>query len=103
MKKPFSSSRKAEVSSLKECIEELLSAYKLRGKLNQTHVLDSWAKIMGSTIAKRTEQIYFQDKKLFVKLNSAPLKHELSMSKNKIITLLNEDAGNRLIEEIVFL
>jgi len=103
LKKPIHTSRKAEVSSLKECIEELLSSYKLKGKLNQTHVVTSWEKIMGSPIAKRTVNVFFQDKKLFVKLNSAPLKHELSMSKSKIIKMLNEDVGENLIEDVVFL
>lgn len=58
---------------------------------------------MGSPIAKRTSKIYFQENKLFVKLNSAPLKHELTMSKSKIIKMLNEDAGSNVIEEIIFL
>lgn len=103
MKKPFYTSRKAEVSSLKECIDELLNSYKLRGKLDQTHVISSWEKVMGSPIARRTVSLYFQEKKLFVKLNSAPLKHELSMSKSKIIKMLNEDVGAALVEDIVFL
>lgn len=103
LKKPYYSPRKSEVSSLKECIDELLNSYKLKGKLNQTHILASWEKIMGNPIAKRTVQLFFQDNKLFVKLNSAPLKQELSMSKSKIIKLLNEDVGEKLIEDVVFL
>jgi flagellar motor protein MotB len=103
VKKPSYTSRKAEVSSLKECIEELLNSYKLKGKLNQTHVMTSWEKIMGVAIAKRTVSLSFSDKKLFVKLNSAPLKQELSMSKSKIIKMLNDDVGDTLVEEIIFL
>jgi predicted nucleic acid-binding Zn ribbon protein len=103
VKRPFYSSRKADVSSLKECIDELLNSYKLKGKLDQTHVMASWEKVMGSPIASRTVSLSFQEKKLFVKLNSAPLKQELSMSKSKIIKLLNENVGANLIDEIIFL
>ena len=103
MKKSSPTSRKADVSPLKDCIKELLDVYKLNGKINQTNIIASWEKIMGASIAKRTSKIYFQENKLFVKLNSAPLKQELTMSKSKIIKMLNEDAGSNVVEEIIFL
>jgi predicted nucleic acid-binding Zn ribbon protein len=103
LKKPTHTSRKAEVSPLKDAINELLDAYKLKGKLNQNNIIGSWEKLMGAPIAKRTTKIYFQEKKLFVKLNSAPLKQELNLSKSKIIKMLNEDSGEIIVEEIIFL
>lgn len=103
MKKPSFSSRKAEVHSLKECIDELLDMYRIRGRFNQTQIISSWEKLMGASVSKRTTNIFFRDKTLFIKLSSASLKHELSMSKTKIIQLLNEEAGDKVVEEVVFL
>ena len=57
---------------------------------------------MGPTVANRTTKIYFRDKKLFVYLNSAPLREELFNGRDKIIKLLNEEAGTEIIEEIIF-
>lgn len=99
----FPGRRKSETATLKECIDELLDAYRLRGKFNETHILNSWERIMGKPIASRTTQLTIRDQKMYIQLNSAPLKHELNMSKSKIIQLLNDDLGVELIREIIFL
>jgi hypothetical protein len=98
-----SNPRKAEISPLKDVINDLLKAYKLTGKFNETHIIASWERIMGAPIAKRTTSLNISNKKMYVKLNSAPLKQELSMSKTKIVELLNNDLGQVVIEEIIFL
>ena len=95
--------RNADISPLKDCIHDLIETYRLRGKLSQTHVITSWERLMGQPIAKRTTDIFFKDKKLFIKLSSAPLKQELQLSKLKIIKMLNEDVGSDIIEDVVFL
>ena len=102
-KKQEQTFRKAETSSLKEAIDELLNAYKLRGKYNETHIVAAWSRIMGPAIANRTNKIYVKNKKLYIQLNSAPLKNELSMSKSKILEILNKDVQQELLEEVVFL
>jgi predicted nucleic acid-binding Zn ribbon protein len=102
-KKQEQTFRKAETSSLKEAIDELLNAYKLRGKFNETHIVASWSRIMGPAIANRTSKIFIKNKKLYVQLNSAPLKSELSMSKSKIVEILNKDLKEELLEEVIFL
>jgi hypothetical protein len=38
-----------------------------------------------------------------VQLNSAPLKSELSMSRAKIVEILNKDLKEELLEEVIFL
>lgn len=95
--------RHSNAQGIKDVVEELLNAYKLRSKYNETYIVSSWEKIMGTQIANRTEKIYVKNKKLFIKLSSAPLKHEFSMAKTKLIDLLNKEAGQPIIEDIVFL
>jgi predicted nucleic acid-binding Zn ribbon protein len=95
--------RKADVAPLKDVINDLLKAYKLKGKFNETHIIASWERIMGTPIANRTSALNIHNKKMYVKLSSAPLKQELSMSKSRIVELLNNDLGEVVIEEIIFL
>jgi len=102
-KKNFHNGRKADILSLKEGIEDLLDAFKLKGKFNETHIIASWERIMGAPIAKRTTSLNIRNAKMYVKLNSAPLKHELNMSKTKILDLLHRDLGEKVIEEIYFM
>lgn len=52
-------------------------------------------------ISKHTTEIYISGKKLFVKVDSSPLKQELSYSKTKLMQALNEQVGKAVIEEIV--
>lgn len=95
--------RKAEISPLKDAIDEMLKAYKINGKINETKVLESWEKLMGRTIAARTTDLKFRYKKLYVTLNSAPLRQELAMSKSKLIELLNKDFSEKVVEDVIFL
>ncbi len=95
-------SRRSNDQTLKEAVDSMLKAYRLDGKLQQLKLIDSWEKLMGPTVANRTVEIKIYGKKLFVILNSASLRQELFQEREKIIKLLNEEAGAAVIEEIVF-
>jgi predicted nucleic acid-binding Zn ribbon protein len=95
--------RKADVQPLKDSIQSLVNTYKLQGKLNEVNVVASWEKIMGKAVALKTQEIYFKNNKLFVRLTSAPLKHELNMAKAKVADMINQEMGVKVIEEVVFL
>ena len=88
--------------SLKSAIGQFLKVSKLSGRLAEQKVIDGWEKIMGAMIAKHTREISIYDKKLFLQLDSAPLKQELFYSREKIMQMLNEEAGEVVIKEIVF-
>ena len=87
--------------SLKNAIGDFLKAANLSGKLAEQKVIDGWEKIMGKMIAKHTRQISIYDKKLFLQIDSAPLKQELFYSREKIIKMMNEEAGEEVIKEVV--
>jgi predicted nucleic acid-binding Zn ribbon protein len=95
--------RSTKALPLKQAIENMLDLYKLRSKFNETYIVAYWEKIMGLPISSRTTEIYIQDKKLFVQLDSAPLRNELLMAKSKIVTLINKEVGEDIIEDVVFL
>lgn len=89
--------------SLGEAIEEMLKAYRLKPKLTEIKAIKSWEKLMGQAISSRTREIFIRDRKLFLRLNSSVLKQELVMAREKIINFINEEAGEKIIEEVVFL
>ena len=94
--------RNNDTQTLKEAMQKLLQSYRLQQKYTETEMVNAWGRLMGKPIAKRTTQVYFHDKKLFVKLNSAPLKQELQMSKTKVLTILRQEFGADAVEDIVF-
>lgn len=87
--------------TIKQAIDELLRTYRIDGKMAEVKLIDSWEKIMGAMIAKHTTDIFIRNKYLFVKLDSAALRQELSFSKEKIVKLLNDAAGGQVIEQVV--
>lgn len=96
------SPRKYNDQSLKDALQEMLESFHLDQKFRQKRMVGSWEKIMGAAVARRTTEIIFRNKKLFVYLNSASLREELFNSREKIKVLLNEEAGAEIVEEIVF-
>ncbi|MDQ7947696.1 MAG: DUF721 domain-containing protein [Pedobacter sp.] len=95
--------RKPNDITLKEAITKMLSVYRLRGKFDETGIVAMWPELMGTAVANRTTQIYVNQQKLFVRIESSVIKNELLMVRSGIIQKLNERAGNEVIKEIIFL
>ncbi|MEO9868948.1 DciA family protein [Ekhidna sp.] len=92
---PIKSFRNAFKGFLKE--ENLEHTYK------QKQVIADWGKIMGKTIASRTTKMFFNQKTLFVKLTSAPLKSEMQNSKAQILDLIAKEIGPGEVDDVRFL
>lgn len=95
--------RKPNDITLKDAIAKMLAVYRLKGRFDETGVVNHWPDIMGTAVANRTTQLYVSNKKLFVRIESAVIKNELLMVKTGIIDKLNERVGAQVITEIVFL
>ncbi|POY39354.1 DUF721 domain-containing protein [Solitalea longa] len=95
--------KKTNEQSLKEAINLLLETYKLKDKYNEVNIVQSWADIMGPMVANRTSELFIRNRKLFVRLDSAALRHELTRAKDKIVEVVNDKSGTRLIDDVVFL
>lgn len=86
-------------------LSDLLKVFKekkgLNKGLNQIEVSRAWKEQMGPAIGKYTNKIYLKKTTLFVRLDSAVLREELSYGKSQIIKNLNESLGQELIKKIV--
>jgi len=100
-RKKTETERSSEPQRVGTAISSMLKSFRIEDKFEETHLINSWERIMGKAIAKRTTKIYISNKKLFVHLNSAPLKHELSMSKDKLLVLLVNEMGKPIINEVI--
>lgn len=95
--------KKEDIKNIKGAFQNMLHEYKLDSRYTATVIKTSWEKIMGKPIASRTRQITLNNGKLRVKLTSAPLKHELNMSKTKILEILDKEFGKGVIKEVIFI
>ena len=87
--------------SLGEAIKQFLNRSRLKGSIVALQIDEVWEKIMGKTIARYTEKIEIHGQTLYINTNVAPLKQELLYKKDKIIELVNEALGEKLIKEVV--
>lgn len=95
--------RKANDKTLKEAIEQMLQVYKLKRRYEETGIVSAWPGLVGKFVANRTKEIFIRDKKLFLRIESSVIKNELLMMRSQIIDKINNDAGETVIEEIIFL
>lgn len=88
---------------LGDAIKEMVDFYNLRGKLGEANVMGAWEKIVGTMIARHTTDIYIKRRKLHIVLDSSVIRNELSYAKTKLLQLLNEEAGQAVVDEIILL
>lgn len=93
--------RKSNEISIGDAIKEFLKEKKMDVKLKHVSIINSWEQVMGKTIAKHTKNIFISNKKLFITLDSPALKHELMYAKDKILKMVNDQAKEQLIEEVI--
>jgi hypothetical protein len=95
--------RKKDSLSIGEALERWMDQLRVRNKYKETYIIQHWERIMGLPISKRTTNLYIRNKRLYVHLSSGPLKQELNQSKTKVIELLNREAGDKVLEDVIFL
>jgi predicted nucleic acid-binding Zn ribbon protein len=95
--------RKTNDKSLKEAIEQMLNVYKIKRRYDETGVVAAWPELVGKSVANRTKELFIRDKKLFLRIESSVIKHELMLMRSQIIDKINTEAKGILVEEIVFL
>jgi predicted nucleic acid-binding Zn ribbon protein len=95
--------KKDSIQSFKQVFGDFLKKENLDQKFNEKKLISMWHEMMGATIANRTTGIFIKNKMMFVKLTSAPLKQELTMSKAKVLELIARKIGTGVIEDVRFL
>jgi predicted nucleic acid-binding Zn ribbon protein len=96
------SKRTSDTSSIKDAITSMMESYKIKDKFDANRLISSWGSLMGAPIAKRTEKLFVKDKVLFVKLNSAPLRQELTIAKSKVLEIIHRHYGKELVKDVKF-
>jgi len=86
---------------LKDVLENYVRVFKLTDKLNEVKLHETWEKLMGTTVNKHTSKLEIRKNILYVFVDNAALRSELSYSKSKIIVHVNNIFGKNIISEVV--
>ncbi len=93
--------RKSHGSSVGDVIREFMTSYHLDEKMMQKQVIRSWEEVMGSMIARHTTRLTIRNKILYVRIDSAALRNELSFSREKILKALNQFVQAEVLSDVV--
>ena len=82
-------------------IRELLVTLQIEDKLKETQMIASWEEIVGKMIAKHTKSLRIVKRVLYVEVDSAALRNELTYLREKIKKKQKKRAGDNLIDEVI--
>ena len=72
---------KNEIQPLGAAIRDLLNSYHLTSKFDEATLINSWERLVGKPIAKRTKKVFIKNKVLFVEFDSPSMKHDFVLHK----------------------
>ena len=87
--------------NLGEALQNFMHQSKLRNGLRAAQIEEIWEQLMGTTIAKYTEQIKIIGDKLYITSHHAALKNELAFQKELIVERVNEAMGETIVKDVV--
>lgn len=97
-RKPHDSSQ-----SIGQAIRELLNTYRLDSKFDETNLVNSWERLVGKPISKRTKKVSIRNKILYVEFDSPAMKQDFMLHKSQVLVLFHKEFGAEVIKDIVIL
>lgn len=94
--------RKA-LKTLQELIQQMRQESPHRHKFTEAAMVCAWKAIMPQAVCNRTVRAFYKQGKLFLQLNSAPLRQELQLNKRKVLALLKAHTKDDELQEVIFL
>lgn len=91
-----------KVKSLAELLPEFLRSEGLETPLQQKRLLDSWDVVVGQAIAGYCGDKFIKNQTLYVKINNAALRADLTMNRCILVNRLNQTVGALVISDIKF-
>ena len=92
--------RKYTDTDLKTVIAEILRRNGLEDRYQELEVLRCYREVVGEIIWKKTRESRLHGTTLVLKLDSGPLKQELSYQKSKIADGINDLMGQITVEKV---
>ena len=93
--------KRDEFQSVGQAIREMLNSYRLSTKFDEANSVDSWERLVGKPIARRTKKVSIRNTVLFVEFDSPTMRRDFSFHKEQILKMFKTEFGDGVITEIV--
>lgn len=89
--------------TLKSALAEWSRALQLDERLNEQTLRARWEELFGKAIASYTRQIRVRNHKLYLTIDSAPLRLELQYGKQQLMDRINAEIAEGMILDVVLI
>ena len=95
--------KRVNAQSIGEILREFFAQNPEIGRrLDEVRIVHAWREVLGPGVAQATHEVYVRGATLHVVLDSAVLRSELMMWRDRLVRTLNERVGTDVIREIRF-
>lgn len=95
--------KRVNAQSIGEILREFFTQNPEIGRrLDEVRLVHAWREVLGPGVAQATREAYVRGATLHVVLDSAVLRSELMMWRDRLVRTLNEQVGTDVIREIRF-
>ena len=95
--------KRVNAQSIGEILREFFTQNPEIGRrLDEVRVVHAWREVLGPGVSQATREAYVRGATLHVVLDSAVLRNELMMWRDRLVRTLNERVGTDVIREIRF-
>ncbi len=93
--------RGGDAQSVGQAIRDLLNSYQLTSRFDEANGIQSWERMVGKPIAKRTRKLFIKNKVLFVEFDFPTMRHDFSLHKAQVLEMFRKEFGEGVIMEII--
>ena len=93
--------KKDEFQSVGQAIRDLLNSYNLSSRFDEANLLNSWERLVGTPIARRTRKLYIKNNVLFVEFDSPSMRHDFEFHRAHVLEMFKKEFGAGIISNIV--
>jgi predicted nucleic acid-binding Zn ribbon protein len=93
--------KKDEFQSVGQAIRDLLNSYNLSSRFDEANLLNSWERLVGAPIARRTRKLYIKNSVLFVEFDSPSMRHDFEFHRAYVLEVFKKEFGAGIISNIV--
>lgn len=94
--------RLGKVISLRDELDEFMEYIGLSEKMQEMKILKVWNECVGDTISKFSKPVDIKKNKLYVSVENAVWRYELSARKTEILERVNQNLKNKVLKDIIF-
>lgn len=83
-----------------DLLQQVLGGTKIGQGLDEMHAVAACYELLGDAISVYIKEATVRNGTLYLRLDSAPLRHELFMSRDKLIKQINSKLGVQVVHDI---